>query len=205
MQNNEIIKKINDIIKANNRLVVELGCGEKKRSDSSIGIDVIGYKNVDIVGDVYDVLRLFPENSIDQVYSYHFIEHVSDVSALLLILSKIVKSNGVIEIVVPHFSNPYFFSDPTHKNTFGLYTFSYYAKSSLFRRIVPGYVRDESLELTHVDLIFKSNRPFYIRHSVKVLVGSFFNSCNYLKEFYEENVCYLFPCHEIRYLLVISK
>jgi len=52
-----------------------------------------------------------------------------------------------------------------------------------------------------VDLIFKSARPFIVRYGIKHLIGSFFNSCTYLKELYEENFCYLFPCYEVRYIL----
>jgi len=31
------------------------------------------------------------------------------------------------------------------------------------------------------------------------MVGKLINSSNYLREFYEENLCYLLPCYEIEY------
>lgn len=52
-----------------------------------------------------------------------------------------------------------------------------------------------------VNLIFNSPQPFDVRYGIKKVIGSFFNSCNYLKELYEENFCYLFPCYEVRYIL----
>ena len=78
---------------------------------------------------------------------------------------------------------------------------SYYARDPHFRRKVPGYVRRENLTLKKVDLRFKSGVPFYGRYALKRIIGSLFNSCRYMQEFYEENLCYLFPCYEIRYVL----
>lgn len=184
-----------------NPLLLELGCGNRRRNRQAIGIDMLDYPDVDIVGDVYEVLALFPDQSVDAVYSYHFVEHVSDVQALLNQLARITKPGGYVEFVAPHFSNPYFYSDPTHRTFFGLYTFCYLTSNSPFAREVPNYGYKSLFSLEKVDLIFKSSRPFVIRFGIKKLIGFLFNSCNYLKEFYEENLCYLFPCYEVRYLL----
>ena len=112
-----------------------------------------------------------------------------------------MKPQGKLELVVPHFSNPFFYSDPTHRRFFGLYTFSYIAKDNIFTRKVPQYGWDSMFILEDVDLHFKSSRPFYGRHGIKKLLGMVFNSCTYLKEFYEENLCYVFPCYEVRYVI----
>jgi ubiquinone/menaquinone biosynthesis C-methylase UbiE len=190
-----------DRLEQSTRTVIEMGCGQKKRQTEAIGIDALDFPDVDIVGDIYEILARFPCASVDEVYSYHFVEHVSDVPKLLSELARIVKPDGRVEFVAPHFSNPYFYSDPTHRSFFGLYTFCYYASESPFTRWVPTYGHRAQFKLAAVDLVFKSGRPFYIRHGIKLLIGSFFNSCNYLKELYEENFCYLFPCFEVRYLL----
>lgn len=182
-------------------LVLELGCGAKKRNVGAIGIDALDYPGVDLVGDVFDVLRQFPSGCVDEVYAYHFIEHVSDINLLLLELSRVVKAGGVVEFSAPHFSNPYFYSDPTHRSFFGLYTFCYLSSSSPFLRQVPTYQNDLLFSLMRVDLRFKSARQFYVRYALKSLIGSIFNSCNYMKELYEENFCYLFPCYEVSYRL----
>lgn len=182
-------------------VIVELGCGISKRNQNSIGIDVLDYPCVDIVGDIYDVISSFPPSSVDQVYSSHFVEHVPDVLRLLSELARIVKPNGLVEFVAPHFSNPYFYSDPTHKSFFGLYTFSYMANGSPFARKVPMYGYKSDFKIVKVDLIFKSNRPFVVRYGIKYLLGMIFNSCIYFKEFYEENLCYMFPCYEVRYII----
>lgn len=198
-----LIDKKNILLAAGNAspMELELGCGNRKRNRQAIGVDMLDSPDVDIVGDVYEVLASFPNQSVDAVYSYHFVEHVPDVAKLLTELARIVKPNGHIEFVAPHFSNPYFYSDPTHRSFFGLYTFCYFANESPFKRHVPTYGHNVEFSIAKVDLIFKSARPFIVRYGVKRLVGSFFNSCTYLKELYEENCCYLFPCYEVRYIL----
>jgi len=182
-------------------LVMELGCGSRKRNTAAIGIDALDYPGVDLVGDVYDVLRKFPDGCVDQVYAYHFIEHVNDLNKLMSELSRVLKPNGLVEFIAPHFSNPYFYSDATHRSFFGLYTFCYLSVDSPFWRKVPTYKKDLFFKLERVDLRFKSARPFFIRYVLKSLIGKIFNSCNYMKEFYEENICYLFPCYEVGYRL----
>jgi len=73
--------------------------------------------------------------------------------------------------------------------------------NTLLRRKVPTYQGKLWFQLDQVDLRFKSSRPFFIRYAFKRLIGLIFNSCGYMKEIYEENFCYLFPCYEIRYKL----
>ena len=182
-------------------IALELGCGNRKRNLEAIGVDVLDYPGVDIVGDVYEVLATFPAKSVDAVYSYHFIEHVPDVPKLIGELGRIVKIGGHVEFVAPHFSNPYFYSDPTHRNHFGLYTFCYFASRSPFARSVPIYNHKLDFEIIKVDLTFKSSRPFVFRYGIKRTIGLIFNSCTFFKEFYEENLCYLFPCYEVCYKL----
>ena len=104
-------------------------------------------------------------------------------------------------VVTPHFSNPYFYSDYTHRRPFGLYTFAYLAEEDLFRRKVPHYGHAPAFRLQRVRLIFKSPRPHYGRWAMKKIWQQIFNRSRYLMEFYEENLCWLMPCYEIRYEL----
>lgn len=182
-------------------VTLELGCGNRKRVENSIGIDVIDYDCVDIVGDVYEVLKEVSNSSINEVHSHHFFEHVNDVGLLMAELSRILKPNGMVKIVVPHFANPYYYSDYTHKNFFGLYSFSYFSDDSLLKRKVPNYYRASSFVLGEVKLVFKSTPPFYVRHFLKKALQVVFNLNQFMREFYEENCCYIFPCYEIEFLL----
>ena len=183
-------------------LIIEMGCGSTKRNPEAIAIDILDYPEVDIVGDIYDVLKKLPDSCVTHASSKHFIEHVSDLNLIMLELERVIKPGGVIDFVAPHFSNPYFYSDITHRNFFGLYTFCYMSYSNIFSRKVPAYQKNVLFNLKSVDLKFKSDKAFYGRYAFKLIIGYLFNSCNYMKELYEENFCYLFPCYEVRYKLI---
>ena len=181
--------------------VLELGCGQVRRHPEAITVDVLDYPSVDIVGDVFDVLSEVPDASIDAIYSAHFFEHIENLYDLIGECARVLKPGGRLDVSVPHFSNPYFYSDPTHRSFFGLYTFSYYCEDDLFARRVPNYQKGLPLRLTGVQLIFGSTKPFYVRHAVKKVIGGLVNLSVYTQEFYEENLCNWFPCYSVRYRL----
>lgn len=197
LDKNDFLNRLDQL----DKVVLELGCGPNKKLRSAIGIDAINYEGVDIVGDIFEVLGKFPEKSVDSVHSFHFFEHIDNFQELLSNIARVMRPGGDLEVVAPHFSNPYFYSDPTHRTFFGLYTFCYYASESLFSRKVPTYQHTIQFDLISVDLVFKSTRPFFIRHGVKKLFGLIFNSVGYMQEFYEENLSHIVPCYEVRYRL----
>jgi ubiquinone/menaquinone biosynthesis C-methylase UbiE len=180
---------------------LDLGCGPRKRAPDYIGIDLLDYEDVDIVGDAADILRQMPNDTVEHIYSSHFLEHVDDVERLLAELARVLRPGGTLELIVPHFSNPYFWSDLTHKHGFGLYSLAYFASETPFKRKVPTYGRNLGFRLDQVTLHFKSPRPFYGRYALKRTLGAFFNLTRATREFYEENLAYILPCYEIKYLL----
>jgi ubiquinone/menaquinone biosynthesis C-methylase UbiE len=182
-------------------LQIELGCGNRKRHATAVCIDLIPNECVDIVGDIVEVLTYFPDNCVSAVYAYHCLEHIKDIPSLMTILARIMKAHGQLRVVVPHFSNPYYYSDPTHVTSFGLYTFSYLAKDLLMTRKVPNYLPTYQFDLCRIKLVFKSPRPYYFRYGIKKIFQALFNLNHYFMEFYEENLCYLIPCYEIVYVL----
>lgn len=180
-------------------VVLDLGCGPRKRDAAWIGIDMLDYPGVDLVGDVYEIVAAFPDQSVDEVHAYHFFEHIPDVPLLLKELSRVLKPTGYIEIVVPHFSNPYFYSDYTHKSFFGLYTMSYLVKDNLFRRRVPDYQVNIGLQLESVLLRFKS--ALWINRPIRRVWQVVFNASNLIREWYEDSWSRHIPCYEIKYVL----
>jgi hypothetical protein len=197
-------ERVNDKTGALRRMTgarLDLGCGPRKRAPDYIGIDLLDYDGVDIVGDALEVLRRVPAATVSEIYCSHFLEHVEDVSAHLQEFARVLRLGGRLEVIVPHFSNPYFYSDLTHRNYFGLYSLSYFSAGSPLKREVPTYGNTLAFTLNAVSLRFKSPPPFYGRYVVKRLLGFLFNASRGLREFYEENLCFIFPCYEIRFVL----
>jgi len=186
-------------VRQGEQVALELGCGSRKRHSHAIGVDSLGYEGVDLVGDVFDVLAEMPDECVTSVHAYHFFEHVEDISKLLRQLARVMLPGAVLDVEVPHFSNPYFYSDPTHSRFFGLYTFCYLAETDLFSREVPQYGIEPRFRLTDVQLQFDS--PFPVRGLFRRSIGRLFNLSRWLQEFHEENLCHVFACYQLRYTL----
>lgn len=192
-------KGIEDKLTQEGKIKIELGCGPNRKIKDAISVDIVDLEGVDIVTDINKGLP-FKDNSIDEVYSFHFLEHVSNLEFVLKEIHRVLKPNGKKIGTVPHFSNPYFYSDPTHHSFFGLYSFSYFDKEqNLFKRKVPTFYMSEFFEVQDVTLNFTS--PFFGRYPFKKFFGSIINLFTYTKEFYEENLCYVVPCYEIKFEL----
>jgi len=190
---------VKERLKSQKFIKVELGCGPNKKISDAISVDMVNLEGVDIVANINKGLP-FEDNSIDEVYSFHFLEHVSNLEFVLKEIHRVLKPNGKNIGTVPHFANPYFYSDPTHNSFFGLYSFSYFDKEQkLFKRKVPTFYMSEFFEVTNIKLGFTS--PFVGRYGFKKLIGLFVNLCRYTKEFHEENLCYIIPPYEIKFEL----
>ena len=49
--------------------------------------------------------------------------------------------------------------------------------------------------------MFKSTRPFYLRHAWKRSWGLLFDLNHFTREFFEENLSGLWPCYEVLHVL----
>jgi SAM-dependent methyltransferase len=180
---------------------MELGCGPARRHADAVTVDALDFPDVDVVGDVFQILASIPDGSVDAVHSYHFLEHVAPLAGIVRECSRVLKPHGLLHAVVPHFSNPYFHSDYTHRQTFGLYSFSYLAEDTLFRRRVPRYQLETGLVLEDVHLTFKAPPPFYLRYAFRRTLGAVVNSSRLTQEWYEAGWSGIFPCYELDFRL----
>ena len=179
------------------RGVLELGCGPSRRHDDAVTVDALDFECVDVVGDVFSVLARIPDSCVDAVHSYHFLEHLDSLDGIVAEAARVLRPGGLLHAVVPHFSNPYFYSDYTHRRAFGLYSFAYLADTRILRRRVPRYNVDLGLELVDVTLGFKAAPPFYVRHALRRALGLVVNSTRLTQEWYEAGWTGWFPCYEI--------
>lgn len=195
-KNNVISKLLKD-----DPIKLEIGCGDRKRDPDSIGIDILDTSATDIVGDALEVLQALPGESVRSISSFHVFEHLQDIQDILAEVERVLIPGGEMLVVVPHFSNPFYYSDPTHINFFGLYTFSYFCDDRIFRRRVPSYVRRMGLKLNRVRLVFKSFPPRYLTHGLRKIFQLFFNLSSWSQEIYEDSFSRFVSCYEIQYTI----
>lgn len=162
------------------------------------GLDLTSINgNVDIVADLNKPLDLLPDDSVGMVYSCHVVEHVVNFIQLMEELHRVVRSDGSIEIRVPHFSNPYFYSDPTHVRYFGLYSMHYFLdeEQQVGPRIVPGFYSKAKFKLDSISITLLNNsildRIFFPR------LFNFINKNIMRQDFYERRLCRLIPASGI--------
>jgi len=105
---------------------LNLGCGEHK---------IKGYINCDILEEVKPDIRLdltkklpFADNSIDEIYMNHVLEHILNYGFLLNEIWRVCKKNSKITIHVPFYASQNNLQVPEHINSFGYFSLVNYKK-----------------------------------------------------------------------------
>ena len=100
-------------------MILDLGCGTAK-VQGAIGIDNVALPGVDVVHDLLDMPYPFEDNTADEIYLNHVIEHfvLADSQRILGEAYRILRSNGICHIRVPHVYSVAAWVDPTHKSAF---------------------------------------------------------------------------------------
>jgi SAM-dependent methyltransferase len=188
---NGILERISQM----DRVVLELGCGTRKSIPDAIGLDRVDTPAVDIVCDIDEGLSFIPDESVDLICSFHTLEHLGNLEHVMREIYRVLKKGGKTSGAVPHFSNPYYYSDYTHKTPFGLYTFSYFTKKSPLHRKVPVHYNELDFTITKLKIVFYS--PFKFRNISRKIFTWIFNSSVFLQEWYEGSLSGIFPAHEL--------
>jgi SAM-dependent methyltransferase len=182
---------------------LNLGVGQRPR-DGYYGLDRVELPGVDVLADLNEPLSGLPDNSVAAVYTHHTLEHVANFLPLLKEVHRVVVPGGRVEVVAPHFSNPYAFSDPTHVRFFGLYTFYYFAdEADQPPRKVPAFYLPERFAVDEVNITFVPT--LLMCKPVRRLMTRVVNSSVGMLDWYERSWCRHFPADSIRYLLRVKK
>lgn len=155
-----------------------------------------------ISSDCLEYLKGLASGSVSEVYSRHFLEHLSpsQITELLNEISRVCLPNAPITIIVPHWSNPHYYSDPSHKTPFGLYSASYWCSNKYFFRKVPSYAHCDTFRLCKVSIRFKSLfRQFRI---FDVISNIIFNRNPLVQEFHEWYLSSFTKPYEVSFSIV---
>ena len=104
---------------------LNLGCGFNKKpiEEGWVNIDKDASVNPDIVRDLEKGLP-FDDNSIDEIYAHHVLEHTEDFIFVLSEIYRVCKNGAEIEIEVPLGIT----DDPTHKTFFTPTSFEHWCE-----------------------------------------------------------------------------
>ena len=131
---------------------LHLGCGTTIRP-GWINLDRSRLPGVDVVADLDACARTplpFADDSIEEFFASHVLEHVHDTLALMQELHRIAKPGATAVFRVPYGSSDDADEDPTHVRRFFLKSFSYFCRLG-YTHADYGYTGDwdtESIVLT---------------------------------------------------------
>jgi ubiquinone/menaquinone biosynthesis C-methylase UbiE len=196
--------QIAEDIRTGKPLQLDLGSGGASKKHIYT-IDHIALEGVDIVADLNKPLDLLPDNCADYIYTRHALEHIHDFLMAMQEIHRISKPGGTIEIIVPHFSNIYGYSDPTHVRFFGLYTMYYFVKkeNQPESRKVPPFYTTFKFKIRSIKIQFYRNG--LIDRILSPVLSRFINSNIKFQEFYERRLAMLFHAWQIVYIMEVDK
>ena len=156
---------------------LNLGCGLDIKK-GFVNVD-IGYFNQEIRHD----LNVFPYPFKDKTFTYvlmnHSIEHLKEPVKVMQEIHRVCKKGARIDIVVPYFSSPNMWSDPTHETCFNWHTFERFSGFKILKR----------------ELFFLSNiKSKHRSRCIDALI-------NINPLLYQRFLCYILPCSELSVLL----
>ncbi len=77
---------------------------------------------------------------MQEISARSVLEHIDNLEELLCEFHRVPVPGSMLHIYVPHWGNPFYYSDYTHRQFFGLSTFDYFADRADQRyRKVPAY------------------------------------------------------------------
>ena len=121
---------IDEILKANSGIRLDIGCGANKQ-DGFVGLDIRDLEGVDIVHDFEEIPWPLPDESVLVAVASHVVEHISPAKFGFINFMnevwRVLKPGGEFAIAVPHGSSQGYLQDPTHVNQCNEATWAYFA------------------------------------------------------------------------------
>lgn len=83
---------------------IEFGCGETPTKENFKTCDIRDLPGIDFVCSAWEIDKLVGENTVDEIFSRHFFEHLTFKQGeyLLTVWHKILKPGGRIEMMIPN-------------------------------------------------------------------------------------------------------
>lgn len=102
---------------------LDIGCGGNK-IPGAVYVDIDPGANPDILHDLNKFPYPMEDNSYDEIYAKHIIEHLDNPKGFMRELTRILKPGGTVFVETPHFSCRVAYSEPQHKLFFSYFMFN---------------------------------------------------------------------------------
>lgn len=181
------------------RKILDVGCGRNK-VPGAVGLDSNPKTDADVIHDLGVVPYPFRDNEFDEVVGRHVVEHLPDVMAFIAELHRITRPGGRIKLVTPHYTNPDWPSDLTHRNHFNSYSFQNFIAD---RKLFPFYTELELKPVrTHVTL---ANLWKYLGLEFVVNLDQRWRALRFTRKFWEYYLCTIIRGKELHFEFEVVK
>lgn len=172
---------------------LHIGCGDDIK-EGYVNVDYIDQPGVDVLHDLGKFPWPFKENTFEEVYASHLLEHVDDLARTMQEINRVCKKGARVIVRVPHFSSGVYYRDPTHKRPFSYFTFDYYCDpNDYYKRTESGLFRVNRRKLNFTRLAFTS-----LNHIFNPII-------NLNPQIYERFFCWMLPTSEVIFELIVVK
>lgn len=106
---------------------LNLACGLNAFPDFT-NVDKVDLPGVDMVYDLEQFPWPFEDNSVEEVFCSHYIEHVPEIIKFMDEIWRVCKDGAIVKFVAPYYTHYGAYADPTHCRVICDSTFLYYSK-----------------------------------------------------------------------------
>jgi predicted SAM-dependent methyltransferase len=112
------------------KTILNLGSG-RQYLPGAVNVDITPDTSPDVVHDLDTRPWPFADDSFDEIHGIDVLEHLADLLGAMEEVHRIARAGATVKIVVPHFSSPNAYTDPTHERQFGAFSFDYFTGEHL--------------------------------------------------------------------------
>ncbi len=178
--------------------ILDIGCGKNKRPGAT-GIDRVPLPGVDLVHDLNALPYPFPDDTFDEVYATHVIEHMDSILAVMEEIHRITRPGGKVTIITPHYTDPVSWQDPTHKWHLSSYSFIYFDPGYHTNHYTNARFKTTSRTLEMAALWKLTGIQFLIN------LDNRFPGFRFLRKFWEQYLCFLMRGKQLTFVLEVVK
>jgi len=179
---------------------INLGCGAKKL-EGYINIDKAASVKPDLVVDLELAKLPFADNSVDEIYTEHTLEHIKNFHELIQEMLRVSHVGTIWIIDVPWHSSWGQANDPTHVRCFTHHSFDYYYKAMCWSHEVDNVSGKQLWPLKRY--INFSQGVGWLGKTLRFIFNPIVNCHNRVQDVYARFFTYWLPASEINFKLEI--
>ncbi len=176
------------------KIKLDIGCGDYP-IEWFLGVDKRNIKNATYIVNLDKEKLPFKDESVDEIYSSHFLEHVQDVETVFLEFIRVLKVWSTMKIKVPFYSSPVAF-DSSHKAFFNPYALNFFVEGRCTFELAPTYLHYTSEPYIRFN---------YFRNWKDIIFKPFEFFANHFTKLYIFFFAFIIPAHEIEFNFIKIK